>query len=113
MAILMAAGRGGDPSILGVFPSPQASADSISGVGSIFRNTIARLMRSHAQTSKVAMGFCTGFLPCMLSWAMVVKAATTGNVMNGITSMAAFGLSTAPILLFAGFFASSSASSCA
>jgi sulfite exporter TauE/SafE len=74
--------------------------------GSLFTRTLARLLRSRSTASKWALGFSAGFLPCMLSWAMVTKAAATGNMVAGASLMVFFGLGTAPALLCTGFFAS-------
>jgi uncharacterized protein len=69
------------------------------------RLLLAGLNSSH-YASKMTLGLAAGFLPCMLSWAMVIQAATTGNPMAGFLYMVCFGLGTIPMLLFAGFFAS-------
>jgi uncharacterized protein len=74
--------------------------------GSLFTRTLANLLRSRTAVSKWGLGFSAGFLPCMLSWAMVVKAAATGDMVDGLSVMIFFGLGTVPALLFAGFFAS-------
>jgi hypothetical protein len=56
--------------------------------------------------SKLLMGLVAGMLPCMLSWAMVIKAASTRSPVAGFATMAAFGLGTVPALLLAGGSAS-------
>jgi uncharacterized protein len=67
---------------------------------------VASLLKSRSGTSRWALGFAAGFLPCMLSWAMVVKAAATGEPTTAVALMIFFGLGTAPALLLTGFFAS-------
>jgi uncharacterized protein len=47
-----------------------------------------------------------GFLPCGLSWAMIVKAATTQSSLAGFLIMVAFGLGTVPALFLPGISAS-------
>ena len=42
----------------------------------------------------------------VLSWAMIVKAAVTGNPVAGFLSMVFFGFGTVPVLFFTGFSAS-------
>ena len=42
----------------------------------------------------------------MLSWAMVLKAGTTGNPLSGFLTMVLFGLGTVPVLFFVGLSAS-------
>lgn len=93
--------------LLKVLPSSRrATAGSLSGSRSFLGRALANLLRSQTLRSRGVLGFAAGFLPCMLSWAMVVKAAATGNAVTGFSLMAVFGLGTAPALLFAGFFAS-------
>jgi|WetSurMetagenome_2_1015567.scaffolds.fasta_scaffold38461_6 uncharacterized protein len=74
--------------------------------GSLFTRAFANLLQSRTAASKWGLGFSAGFLPCMLSWAMVVKAAATGDMATGLAVMIFFGLGTAPALLFTGLFAS-------
>jgi sulfite exporter TauE/SafE len=56
--------------------------------------------------SKVALGLAAGFLPCLLSWSMIIKAATTQSPVGGFLTMFAFGLGTMPALFFPGLSAS-------
>jgi uncharacterized protein len=67
---------------------------------------IQRLLGSQTLYSRVALGMAVGFLPCGLSWAMIVKAATTNNIVAGSLTMVAFGLGTVPALLLPGISAS-------
>ena len=76
------------------------------GGGSFFSRLFPTLFKSQSLASKLALGVATGFLPCMLSWAMIIKAATTHNPIMGFFSMAFFGLGTVPVLFFTGFSAS-------
>jgi sulfite exporter TauE/SafE len=64
------------------------------------------LLGGRTAASKVPLGLATGFLPCMLSWAMVVKAATTHHPLPGFLTMAFFGLGTVPALFLTGLSAS-------
>jgi len=64
------------------------------------------LFQSQGLPSKFLLGLTAGFLPCMVSWAMVVKAATTQDPLTGVLAMALFGLGTIPVLLFTGLSAS-------
>jgi hypothetical protein len=45
------------------------------------------------------LGLFNGFLPCGLVYAFTLKAATTGSLLGGMLTMAAFGLGTMPALL--------------
>jgi uncharacterized protein len=93
--------------LLKVLPSSsQAIGGSLSEKRPFLGRTLANLLRSEAPGSRWVLGFAAGFLPCMLSWAMVVKAASSGDPITGFSLMAVFGLGTTPALLFTGFFAS-------
>ncbi|MBI4495839.1 MAG: sulfite exporter TauE/SafE family protein [Deltaproteobacteria bacterium] len=76
------------------------------GPGSFFGRLLPPLFRSPRPLSKMALGVTAGFLPCMLSFALLVKAATTQNLPGGFFTMILFGLGTAPALFLAGFSAS-------
>lgn len=65
-----------------------------------------RLINSPSLWSKYLLGLSVGFLPCMLPWAMVMKASSSQNVFHGFLTMVLFGLGTIPVLFFTGFFAS-------
>jgi uncharacterized protein len=67
---------------------------------------LAVLLHSPSPGSAAALGAGCGFLPCALSWSMIVRAAGTGRSVEGFLTMAAFGLGTVPLLLFAGSLAS-------
>ncbi len=72
---------------------------------SLLRRLFPRLLWSPDVSSKLAIGLAAGFLPCMLSWAMIIKAASTGNPLQGLITMALFGLGTIPALFLPGFSA--------
>ena len=76
------------------------------GGGPFFKRLFPNLFKSQSLPSKLALGVTTGFLPCMLSWAMIIKAATTQNPILGFFTMAFFGLGTVPVLFFTGLSAS-------
>ncbi|MHB8111600.1 MAG: sulfite exporter TauE/SafE family protein [Syntrophorhabdaceae bacterium] len=65
-----------------------------------------RLINSRSIGSKYLLGISVGFLPCMLPWAMLMKASAAQNVFHGFLTMVLFGLGTIPILFFTGFFTS-------
>jgi sulfite exporter TauE/SafE len=76
------------------------------GAGSFFSRLFPKLFAFRPLPSKLALGVATGFLPCMLSWAMIIKAATTQNPFLGLFTMAFFGLGTIPALFLTGLSAS-------
>ncbi|MCX5909113.1 MAG: sulfite exporter TauE/SafE family protein [Deltaproteobacteria bacterium] len=84
--------------LLKVLPWPSLSL----GSGSFFRRVFTPLLQSQRLISKVALGLATGFLPCLLSWAMMVKAATAENPWGGFSTMVFFGLGTVPVLFVTG-----------
>ncbi len=67
---------------------------------------LSTLLRSRTIQGKLGLGLATGFLPCGLSWAMIVKAATAGQTHQAFLTMVSFGLGTVPLLFLAGFSAS-------
>ena len=77
-----------------------------SGPKSFWQKILPPLFQSRRLTSKFALGLAAGFLPCMLSWAMVVKAATTQQPLPGFLTMVLFGLGTVPALFLTGLSAS-------
>jgi uncharacterized protein len=86
---------------VGFFSGPSEDRE-----GSLLNRFMSRHVASPGFAPKVALGFATGFLPCMLSWAMIVRAALTADIAGGFLLMLFFGLGTTPALLFTGFIAS-------
>ncbi len=78
----------------------------VRGAGSFWGRLIPPLFRSPGRASKLALGLAAGFLPCMLSWAMIVKAATAPNPLAGFLTMISFGAGTIPVLFLTGLPAS-------
>ncbi len=83
------------PRLLGVRPLP-------SRVGRL----LSILVRSSNIRAKLGLGLAAGFLPCGLTWAMIVKAATAPEVDRAVLIMVSFGLGTVPLLFLTGFSAS-------
>ncbi|OPY75439.1 MAG: Cytochrome C biogenesis protein transmembrane region [Syntrophorhabdus sp. PtaU1.Bin153] len=92
--------------LLKIFPLPFTDISASKPANPYFSRFVRACLNSRGPASKCLLGLAAGFLPCMLSWAMVVRAATTGNMVQGFTLMVLFGLGTTPVLLFTGFFAS-------
>jgi sulfite exporter TauE/SafE len=69
-------------------------------------NTLAQSLRSlltaPGGAAPLAFGVFNGFLPCPLVYAFVAQAASTGGVLPGFLTMAAFGLGTFPAMLLMG-----------
>jgi uncharacterized protein len=92
--------------IFGTLPMPQFVVRLLSPQASVFGKSLARLANSKSPGSKIGLGILAGFLPCGLTWAMLVAAASTLSPLKGLVTMAAFGLGTIPALLAAGISAS-------
>jgi len=90
----------------GVLPLPFSTTGLPAAPASLITRWASSLLRSHSPASRVALGFLTGFLPCMLSWAMIIKAATMQSLLGGFLTMFAFGLGTVPALFLTGLSAS-------
>jgi uncharacterized protein len=89
--------------LLKVLPFPAFRTGASSGSrATLWNRVLPPLLQSRSLFSRVALGLAAGFLPCGLSWAMVVTAAATGDPLKGFLTMTAFGLGTLPALLSAG-----------
>ena len=92
--------------LLKAIPAHFRYTDSSEPKGAFLNRFIGARLAASTPASGLVLGMAAGFLPCMLSWAMVIKAATTGSVAAGFSTMVSFGLGTAPALFFTGFTAS-------
>jgi uncharacterized protein len=90
--------------LMRIIPLPGITLFSSSG--SKAKARFGRLLGSRSPYSKMVLGMTVGFLPCGLSWAMIVKAATTQHALTGFLVMVAFGLGTVPALFLPGISAS-------
>jgi len=92
--------------LLKVLPVPGFFTRFSTGPISFWKRLLPPLFQSQRLGSKIMLGLATGFLPCGLSWAMIVKAGTTENLGSGFLTMLSFGLGTVPPLFLIGFSAS-------
>jgi len=60
------------------------------------------LLTGRGLASALVAGVFTGFIPCGLVYAFLAYAASTGGVLRGWLTMAAFGLGTVPLMVVAG-----------
>lgn len=86
--------------LLKVLPLPRWAEPSSGSVP-----WVTRWIRSRGLGGRMALGVATGFLPCMLPWAMMVKAATSSGMAEALSIMALFGLGTVPALFLLGISA--------
>ncbi len=89
--------------LLRIIPFSFTSAAPSGQRESMLTRFIRARLDSPGRSSGLSLGLATGFLPCMFSWAMIVKAASLENPFAAFLFMALFGLGTAPVLLFTGF----------
>lgn len=66
---------------------------------------LRRLVAAPGPAAPLALGMLNGFLPCPLVYAFVAQAASSGNAVGGLQTMAAFGLGTFPAMLAVGALA--------
>jgi sulfite exporter TauE/SafE len=92
--------------LLKIVPLPTSFSLLSTSSTSFSRHLLPAPFQSQRLGSKMALGIATGFLPCGLSWSMIVKAATTENIAEGFFTMVAFGLGTLPVLFLTGLSAS-------
>ncbi|MGZ3535488.1 MAG: sulfite exporter TauE/SafE family protein [Thermodesulfobacteriota bacterium] len=92
--------------LLKVLPLPGFFTLLWAGLTSFWKPLLPPLFQSQRLGSKIMLGLASGFLPCCLSWAMIVKSATTENLGAGFLTMVSFGLGTVPALFLIGFSAS-------
>jgi len=90
--------------ILGVLPIPSRIA-GLAAPGYLGKKMVA-LAGSPGMASKIGLGMAAGFIPCGLTWAMLVTAASTLHPARGAATMVSFGFGTLPLLLATGVSAS-------
>lgn len=88
--------------LLKIFPLPSFLANIASAPAGFFGQHLSPLLRSSSPVSKMLLGMAAGTIPCCLSWAMIVAAATSRNPIEGSITMLYFGLGTVPALFFTG-----------
>ncbi len=86
--------------MLGIIPiSPRLS---LLGSNKSVSKVHGELLIERTVGSKLALGFLTPLLPCGILYAMLAKAATTGNALNGAMTMGLFAIGMAPALILLG-----------
>lgn len=92
--------------LLRLLPVPPWLSRSYAGVLSAYTGPwVGRALSWSGLKGRVLLGIATGFLPCMLPWAMMVKAATTSGMLQALITMLLFGVGTVPLLLLLGISA--------
>jgi uncharacterized protein len=90
-------GAGGSAAI-----GPNHSGGSLCPAGGM----LGTFLRSRSLRQVFLAGMLTGFLPCGLVYAYVALATSTGDMLRGAVTMAAFGAGTVPAMILTGSGAS-------
>jgi sulfite exporter TauE/SafE len=97
---------------LKIFPQLQLAGEDTSKADRkklhlvLYKNIFGKLIGSQTIESKFYIGLFTPLLPCGLSYAMFLKAASTASFVSGAMVTFFFGLGIAPALLVAGIASS-------
>jgi sulfite exporter TauE/SafE len=85
----------------GVLPSPMQRL--LSGLPCGAGSWLRTFLSAPGALGPLLAGVFTGFIPCGLVYAFLVKAASTGTLGLGMLTMLAFGLGTVPMMTSVGF----------
>ncbi len=84
--------------LLKIFPVPACMKRITAAPAFFLAGRLRPLFRSRRLASRLCLGMAVGLLPCCLSWAMILTAASTQDPVRGFGVMAAFWLGTTPSL---------------
>lgn len=91
--------------MLGLIPQRQLVQIEQSPLSRRLLKLTAPLLLKSGVFNRLRLGLLLGLLPCGLVWAALLKAAATGNALDGGATMLGFGAGTAGSLLAIGLFA--------
>lgn len=80
------------------FPSLPAGNRATTVFFEKIRHTFGQLFFKKNQSTLFAIGFLNGLLPCGLVYLAIAGATATGNIVNAVLFMAAFGAGTLPVM---------------
>jgi sulfite exporter TauE/SafE len=83
--------------VLGRLPLPR-----LESMAARLGGALATILHAPGAGAPLALGVANGFLPCPLVYAFAAQAAASGGALAGLSTMAAFGLGTLPMMLAAG-----------
>jgi hypothetical protein len=92
--------------MFGVVPGSQLLSSRAFQFTYTFLRPCGKLIAAPGTWNRFFLGLSLGFLPCGLIYAALVKAAATASLVEGATSMLAFGLGTTLALVAIGFLSS-------
>lgn len=78
----------------------------VSAAGCLLRPLFNTILKTPGLRNAFVAGIATGFLPCGLVYAFVSLAASSGDFLQGLVTMLAFGTGTVPLMIVAGCGAS-------
>lgn len=85
----------------GVFPKPAARL--LSGLPCGAATWLKTFLTSSSWFGPLLAGVFTGFIPCGLVYAFLLKAGSSGSLWMGWLTMAAFGFGTVPMMVLVGY----------
>ena len=77
-------------------------ATGASTAGCLLGPLFSTILKAPGARNTFAAGIVTGLLPCGLVYAFVSLAASTGDLIQGLGTMVAFGLGTVPLMVLTG-----------
>jgi len=80
------------------FPSLASGNRATAGFFEKIRHRFGQLFFKKNQSTLFAIGFLNGLLPCGLVYLAIAGATATGNIVNAVLFMAAFGAGTLPVM---------------
>lgn len=84
----------------------KSGVTGVSSTGCLLRPLFTAILKTPGLRNAFVAGIVTGFLPCGLVYAFVSLAASSGDLLQGMATMAAFGAGTVPLMVIAGCGAS-------
>ena len=73
-----------------------------SSTGCLLMPLFSTILKTPGARNTFVAGIVTGFLPCGLVYAFVSLAASSGDLLQGLATMLAFGLGTVPLMVLTG-----------
>jgi len=81
-----------------LFPASFKKVDVAGNFFQKIRHTFGQLFFKKNQSTLFAIGFLNGLLPCGLVYLAIAAATATGDLLNAVVFMAAFGAGTLPVM---------------
>ncbi len=85
----------------GIVPRPMVRL--LGGIPCGMTSGLKTFLTAPGWSGPLLAGLFTGFIPCGLVYAFLLKAGSTGNLWQGMLTMLAFGLGTVPLMVAVGY----------